>query len=256
MARGGKRGRPRRNPVNTQPKISDHIQSSDIPSAQNESPSPRTFGKQNNQDEAPNPTEELNSNKQVTSQSPEANPPPSQQPVQATQQLGQLFHSSNKQFESHTNLEATSPGEGSPFPIYNWPHLQSIRAGSKSQEGHGSVASPTPQAMAAAINQTVTGNLNQTPGTEAPQVDSHQHQNVTTYASLINPEMGNNLKFIPTDLVNGNVCAKLETEDVSTEIEYWRSSVLCSVMGPNPPFEIIQNYIRKIWAHYEIDKIL
>ncbi|KAJ8421613.1 hypothetical protein Cgig2_010180 [Carnegiea gigantea] len=271
MARGGKRGRLRRNPVNTQPEISHHIQSYDIPSAQNGLPSPRTSGKQDNQDEALNPTEELNSNRQ------------------ATQQLGQLFHSSNKQFESHTNLEATSPGEGSPFLICNWPHLQSIRAGSKSQEGHGSVASPTPQAMAAgsainlddaqavsterpqqtnpqmisAINQTVTGNLNQTPGTEAPQVDSHQHQNVfntgsqvTTYASLINPKMGNNLKFIPTDLVNGNVCAKLETEDVLTEIEYWSSSVLCSVIGSNPPFEIIQNYIRKIWAHYEIDKIL
>ncbi|KAJ8440383.1 hypothetical protein Cgig2_019372 [Carnegiea gigantea] len=109
--------------------------------------------------------------------------------------------------------------------------------------------------MISAINQTVTGNLNQTPRTEAPQVDSHQHQNVfnagskvTTYALLINPEMGNNLKSIPADLVNGN--------DVSTEIEYWSSSVLCSVMGSNPPFEIIQNYIRKIWAHYEIDKIL
>ena len=32
--------------------------------------------------------------------------------------------------------------------------------------------------------------------------------------------------------------------------------MICSVLGANPPFEIMQGFIRRIWGTYEIDKIL
>ncbi|KAJ8422876.1 hypothetical protein Cgig2_017057 [Carnegiea gigantea] len=77
-----------------------------------------------------------------------------------------------------------------------------------------------------------------------------------TYASMLDPDTGNSLKFIPAELVNGVTCAKLEPEDVLDELNYWKSSVLCSVLGSNPPFEIIQKFIRRLWAQFEIDQIL
>ena len=84
----------------------------------------------------------------------------------------------------------------------------------------------------------------------------HQVVNNPTYASILDPDSGNSLNFIPANLVNGISCAKLELEDVMDELEYWKSSVLCSVLGSNPPLEIIQKYIRRLWAQFEIDQIL
>ena len=79
---------------------------------------------------------------------------------------------------------------------------------------------------------------------------------LSTYASLVDPEEGSELKFFPTSMVNGVRCAKLEKKDVESEIEYWQQAVLCSVLGANPPFEIIQGFIKRIWAKFEIDKIV
>ena len=44
--------------------------------------------------------------------------------------------------------------------------------------------------------------------------------NQVTYASILNPDMGNKLNFIPAEMVNGSACAKLIPEDVSEEIDY------------------------------------
>jgi len=43
---------------------------------------------------------------------------------------------------------------------------------------------------------------------------------------------------------------------VENEIEYWQNAIICSVLGANPPFEIMQGFISRIWGAYEIDKIL
>ena len=45
-------------------------------------------------------------------------------------------------------------------------------------------------------------------------------------------------------------------KDVVAEIEYWQIAVLCSVVGANPPFEIILGLIKRIWATFDIDKII
>ena len=65
---------------------------------------------------------------------------------------------------------------------------------------------------------------------------SHQGITLSSYASLIDPDEGNYLEFILANEFNGVSCAVLEQEDVSTEIDYWNSSVLCFVLGSNPPF--------------------
>ena len=44
---------------------------------------------------------------------------------------------------------------------------------------------------------------------------------LSSYASMVDPDEGTDLKFMPTHSINGVRCAKVEEEDVATEIEYW-----------------------------------
>ncbi|KAL9237199.1 hypothetical protein vseg_011781 [Gypsophila vaccaria] len=44
-------------------------------------------------------------------------------------------------------------------------------------------------------------------------------------------------------------------EDVEEEIEYWSQVVVCFILGANPPWEVIEGYIRRIWGKYNIDKV-
>ncbi|KAJ8425740.1 hypothetical protein Cgig2_000800 [Carnegiea gigantea] len=79
---------------------------------------------------------------------------------------------------------------------------------------------------------------------------------VSAYASLVDPEEGTELRYMPTTCINGLTCAKLANQDIREEVEYWNTAVLCSVLGANPPLEVIKGFILRIWGSYEIDKIL
>ncbi|KAJ8419800.1 hypothetical protein Cgig2_030529 [Carnegiea gigantea] len=78
---------------------------------------------------------------------------------------------------------------------------------------------------------------------------------ISSYPSMINPDKGASLTFFQTQVVIGVKCASIESKDVLREIEYWKSAVLCSVLGANPPFEVIEGFIRHIWRTFDIDKI-
>ena len=69
---------------------------------------------------------------------------------------------------------------------------------------------------------------------------------ISSYTSLVNPNEGNSLKFIPTSIINGTKCDKIMKEDVEPKVEYWKNAVLCSVLGANPPLEVIRGYINRI----------
>ncbi|KAJ8446942.1 hypothetical protein Cgig2_026440 [Carnegiea gigantea] len=77
-----------------------------------------------------------------------------------------------------------------------------------------------------------------------------------TYASLLDSNEGNLLNYVPATIINGKRCAQIAKEDAAQEVEYSQSVVLCSVLGANPSFEVIKGFINRIWAAYEIDKIL
>ncbi|XP_074319851.1 uncharacterized protein LOC141656732 [Silene latifolia] len=44
-------------------------------------------------------------------------------------------------------------------------------------------------------------------------------------------------------------------EDVQEELAYWKSSVYCFILGANPPWDVVEGFIRRIWANYPIDKV-
>ena len=79
---------------------------------------------------------------------------------------------------------------------------------------------------------------------------------VSSYASLVDPEDGTELRYVQTSCINGMKCAKLEKQDVNGEVEFWNSAIICSVLGANPPLQVIKGFIMRIWGTYDIDKIL
>ena len=84
------------------------------------------------------------------------------------------------------------------------------------------------------------------------QTPQYQH----SYAQLLDPNEGTELKFIPSSNINGVYCTKIEKSDVVDEVAYWQTAVLCTVMGANPPLEIIKGFLNRIWANFAIDRIL
>ncbi|XP_074300582.1 uncharacterized protein LOC141631863 [Silene latifolia] len=43
--------------------------------------------------------------------------------------------------------------------------------------------------------------------------------------------------------------------EVQVELNYWRNSVYCFILGANPPWEIVEGFIRRIWVNYQVDKL-
>ncbi|KAJ8422520.1 hypothetical protein Cgig2_003586 [Carnegiea gigantea] len=75
---------------------------------------------------------------------------------------------------------------------------------------------------------------------------------IGSYASMVDPDEGTLLKFIPAHLINGVKCAKIEKNDVSHEIAYWQSAVLCAILGANPP---VEDFDIKYWGFDSLSKI-
>ena len=69
-----------------------------------------------------------------------------------------------------------------------------------------------------------------------------------SFAQLVDPNEGTELKFIPAQIINGTKFSQLEKSDVVDEIHYWQSAVLCMVLGANPPFEVMKGFFKRIWA--------
>lgn len=67
---------------------------------------------------------------------------------------------------------------------------------------------------------------------------------------------GCKLKYVAPESIQGQVVGRIEAADVQTELEYWKTSVVCYVLGANPPFPIFNGFIKRVWGQYGIDKIL
>ena len=78
---------------------------------------------------------------------------------------------------------------------------------------------------------------------------------------VIDNEVGN--KVEPLD-VNGddstetelNNPVEIELEDIQEEVEFWMSAVICYVVGANPPINVMEGFIRRIWKHLNVDKVI
>lgn len=65
-----------------------------------------------------------------------------------------------------------------------------------------------------------------------------------------------NLEYTPPLCENGIEFCTIEEEDIQSEIEYWRNSVVVYVLGANPPYHVMSGYLHRIWRAKGIDKIV
>uniref|UniRef100_A0A803QE60 Reverse transcriptase domain-containing protein n=1 Tax=Cannabis sativa TaxID=3483 RepID=A0A803QE60_CANSA len=47
---------------------------------------------------------------------------------------------------------------------------------------------------------------------------------------------------------------KITLEDIEDEVQFWKSSIVCYVLGANPPLSVIEGFIRRIWKD-KVDKV-
>ncbi|KAJ8420316.1 hypothetical protein Cgig2_007978 [Carnegiea gigantea] len=123
----------------------------------------------------------------------------------------------------------------------------------RGERGHLASKSPiTPVNLSPVSTPTIESSvsplaINRDPLAIPPQPDGVPITRVSlssSYASLIDPDDGTSLYFVPATLVNRKKCAKLDQDDVSLEIDYWNNVVICSLLGANPPLSIMEGYIR------------
>ena len=77
-----------------------------------------------------------------------------------------------------------------------------------------------------------------------------------TFASLVDPDEGTALAYIPVSEINGIKCAKVKLEDIGEEVNYCHNAVICCVPGANPPITVMDGFVRRMWKDYTINKVL
>ena len=49
---------------------------------------------------------------------------------------------------------------------------------------------------------------------------------------------------------------QIELDDIQSEIDFWNSAVVCYVVGANPPINVMEGYVRRIWGGLKVDKVV
>ena len=70
---------------------------------------------------------------------------------------------------------------------------------------------------------------------------------------LVDPEKGTTLKYVPITKINSQKCAKIEKQDIQSEVDFWSTVV---ILGANPPIEVIEGYVHRIGASKDMDKVV
>ncbi|KAK6791362.1 hypothetical protein RDI58_010443 [Solanum bulbocastanum] len=66
---------------------------------------------------------------------------------------------------------------------------------------------------------------------------------------------GFQLEFVAPEIQGKSVECEIGIEDISSEIAYWRNSVVCYVLGAHPPFSILNGYVQRLWGKHGINKV-
>ncbi|CAI9089973.1 OLC1v1024631C1 [Oldenlandia corymbosa var. corymbosa] len=64
------------------------------------------------------------------------------------------------------------------------------------------------------------------------------------------------LEFIEPTKKHDRVIARIQKDEIQVALEYWKTSIICYMLGANPPFFVVSGYLCRIWGKLGIDKIL
>ncbi|KAK9714868.1 hypothetical protein RND81_06G126400 [Saponaria officinalis] len=65
---------------------------------------------------------------------------------------------------------------------------------------------------------------------------------------------------VPTDeveiMADGTVdLIQFTAEDVKEELAFWKTAVYCFILGANPPWDVVEGFVYRVWAKHEIDEV-
>ncbi|XP_062119004.1 uncharacterized protein LOC133832711 [Humulus lupulus] len=64
------------------------------------------------------------------------------------------------------------------------------------------------------------------------------------------------LDFIEPMKVGDQIIAKLDIDEIEVEASFWRTSIVCVVLGANTPFRVFEGFVKRIWGNLGIDRIV
>lgn len=80
-------------------------------------------------------------------------------------------------------------------------------------------------------------------------------------------EQSNRIQFGGNDLisimfddaridVNKPELVKIGLDEIQCEINFWNSELYCYMVGANPPYHVMEGFIRRIWHAHGVDKVV
>ncbi|XP_074305375.1 uncharacterized protein LOC141640494 [Silene latifolia] len=45
------------------------------------------------------------------------------------------------------------------------------------------------------------------------------------------------------------------TEDIKIEVQFWNNSVYCYILGANPPWDVIEGFVYRVWDEFGFDRV-
>lgn len=67
---------------------------------------------------------------------------------------------------------------------------------------------------------------------------------------------GFKLEYVAPTVHGTTPVCSIDMGDISTEIEFWKNSVVCYVLGAHPPFAVLNGFIQRIWSKWGINKVV
>ncbi|XP_056688039.1 uncharacterized protein [Spinacia oleracea] len=78
-------------------------------------------------------------------------------------------------------------------------------------------------------------------------------QSLDNVDNTVNEHIGRHINNLNTEPLPEIV--QIELEDIQDEISFWESAILLYVLGDNPPQNVMEGYVRRIWAKFGVDKV-
>uniref|UniRef100_A0A803NJ88 DUF4283 domain-containing protein n=1 Tax=Cannabis sativa TaxID=3483 RepID=A0A803NJ88_CANSA len=64
------------------------------------------------------------------------------------------------------------------------------------------------------------------------------------------------LSFTEPIKIGDQVVANIDLDEVAVEASFWKSSIICIVLGTNPPFRVFEGFIKRIWGNLGVERIV
>ncbi|OIT38347.1 hypothetical protein A4A49_13711, partial [Nicotiana attenuata] len=69
-------------------------------------------------------------------------------------------------------------------------------------------------------------------------------------------QIGKALNYIPPDLQGDTIVVTIEEEDIKEQQNYWATALIGYVLGENPYFKSMENYVENVWDFVDTPNIL